>query len=72
MAIIYPIVIFFIVDKSGLFAYFTRPGEAFPALWNNFVSLKTADVVILIAGMVGAMLSGIAIRMLRNRGYQMF
>lgn len=72
MAVIYPIVVFFIVDNSGLFAYFTSPGEAFSALFNNVVSLRTADVVILIAGMVGAVLSGIAIRMLRSRGYQMF
>lgn len=72
MAIIYPIVIFFIVDKSGFFAYFTKPGEAFPTFLNNLISLKTVDIIILIAGMVGAILSGIAIRMLRNRGYQMF
>ncbi|ADU31642.1 YuiB family protein [Evansella cellulosilytica] len=72
MAIIYPIVIFFIVDNSGFFSYFTRPGEVFPIFWNDLIALKSADVVILISGMVGAVLSGIAIRMLRVRGYQMF
>ncbi|MDG5788883.1 YuiB family protein [Evansella sp. AB-P1] len=72
MAVIYPIVIFFIVDQSGFFSYFTSPGESFVVFWNQFISLKTADIIILAAGMIGAILSGIANRMLRNRGYQMF
>ncbi|MBU9712401.1 YuiB family protein [Evansella tamaricis] len=72
MAVIYPIVIFFIVDKSGLLSYFIRPGEAFPDLFYQLITLKTADVIILTAGMIGAVLSGIANRMLRDRGYQMF
>ncbi|PYZ92931.1 hypothetical protein CR194_14930 [Salipaludibacillus keqinensis] len=72
MAVIYPIVIFFIVDQSGFFSYFREPSSSFSDLWNSLTALTTADVIILIAGMVGAILSGIAIRMLRSRGYQMF
>ncbi|MBU9722117.1 MULTISPECIES: YuiB family protein [Bacillaceae] len=72
MAVIYPIVIFFIVDESGLLQYFLSPGEAFPTFFNDLIALKTADIIILSAGMAGAILSGIANRMLRNRGYQMF
>ncbi|WP_256593019.1 YuiB family protein, partial [Pseudomonas sp. 2822-15] len=67
MAVIYPIVIFFIVDDSGILQYFINPGEAFPVFLNNLIALKTADIIILTAGMVGAILSGIANRMLRNR-----
>ncbi|SDZ60553.1 Putative membrane protein [Evansella caseinilytica] len=72
MAIIYPVVVFFIVDKAGIFSYFTTPGQAFSDLWSHLSALKTADIIILIAGMGGAILSGIANRMLRNRGYRMF
>ncbi|WP_078594639.1 YuiB family protein [Evansella clarkii] len=72
MAVIYPIVIFFIVDQAGVLAYFTNPGEAFPTLGNQLISLKTADIIILLSGFIGAILSGIAIRMLRERGYRMF
>ncbi|UCZ52532.1 YuiB family protein [Bacillus shivajii] len=72
MAVIYPIVIFLIVNDIGISKYFTEPGQAFPAFFSQLLSLKTPDIIILSAGMVGAILSGIAIRMLRDRGYQMF
>ncbi|SES38136.1 YuiB family protein [Salipaludibacillus aurantiacus] len=72
MAVIYPVVIFFIVDQSGFFSYFTNPSPSFSALAENLIALTTADIIILIAGMGGAVLSGVANRMLRNRGYQMF
>lgn len=72
MAVIYPIVIFFIVDESGFFSYFANPANSFSQLGENIISLTTADIIILIAGMAGAVLSGIANRMLRARGYQMF
>ncbi|SDO42815.1 Putative membrane protein [Alkalicoccus daliensis] len=72
MALIYPVVIWFMIDDAGFFSYFTNPGGSFSSLGNNFVSLTTADIIILISGMIGAVLSGIAIRMLRVRGYQMF
>ncbi|MFA9560057.1 YuiB family protein [Evansella sp. AB-rgal1] len=72
MVVIYPIVIFFIVDQAGIMAYFTNPGQAFPDFFHDFVSLRLADIIILSAGMLGAILSGIANKMLRNRGYQMF
>lgn len=72
MAVIYPIVIFFMVDQSGFFSYFTNASESFSTLGTNLVALTTADVIILTAGMVGAILSGLANKMLRARGYQMF
>ncbi|WP_280769388.1 YuiB family protein [Salipaludibacillus daqingensis] len=72
MAVIYPIVVFFMVDQKGFFSYFTDTTNSFSQLWNSLSSLTAADVIILIAGMIGAILSGIANRMLRARGYQMF
>ncbi|WP_147804284.1 YuiB family protein [Alkalicoccus halolimnae] len=72
MAVIYPIVILFIVDDAGFFNYFSSPAASFSGLGTTLGSLTAADVVILIAGMGGAVLAGIAIRMLRVRGYQMF
>ncbi|QKS72175.1 YuiB family protein [Paenalkalicoccus suaedae] len=72
MAIIYPLVVIFMVDDAGFFSYFSSPGESFSALGSDLVSLATADIIILLSGLAGAILSGIAIRMLRVRGYQMF
>lgn len=72
MAVLYPAVIWFLIDDAGFFSYFTNPGGSFSTLGENLIALTTADIIILIAGMVGAVLAGIAIRMLRTRGYQMF
>ncbi|SES36453.1 YuiB family protein [Salisediminibacterium halotolerans] len=72
MAVIYPIVIMFIVGNAGFFSYFTNPGASFTDLGESLVSLAAADAIILTAGFIGAVLSGIANKMLRDRGYQMF
>ncbi|PRO65690.1 hypothetical protein C6I21_08295 [Alkalicoccus urumqiensis] len=72
MAVLYPIVIMFMVSTNGFFSYISSPAASFGSLWESLVNLAAADIVILFAGMVGAVLSGIAIRMLRVRGYQMF
>ncbi|TVP87076.1 MAG: hypothetical protein EA344_02425 [Alkalicoccus sp.] len=72
MAVIYPLVVLFIVSEAGFFSYFTSPGDSFTVLGNSLASLTFVDIVILSAGMIGAVLAGIAIRMLRVRGYQMF
>ncbi len=72
MAVIYPIVVIFIIDNVGFFTYFTAPGVAFPELGQQLANLKAADIIVLSSGMIGAILSGITNRMLRNRGYQMF
>ncbi|GAF64903.1 YuiB family protein [Alkalihalobacillus trypoxylicola] len=72
MAVIYPIVVILIVHDVSIFDYITSPGMAFPALWNNLMSLMFVDILILSFGFLGAILSGIVIKMLRVRGYQMF
>ncbi|OLO28674.1 hypothetical protein BTR23_16910 [Alkalihalophilus pseudofirmus] len=72
MAIIYPIVVILIVDNVGLMEYFTAPIASFQALGSDLISLKPADIIILSSGMLGAVLSGVVIRLLRSKGYRMF
>nr|WGE08504.1 YuiB family protein [Bacillus subtilis] len=73
MAVIYPIVCLFIISKKKLISYVQSPGESFASLFHRVLSLAAADVLILVSGLVtGAIVSGIAINMLRKRGYQMF
>jgi hypothetical protein len=72
MAVIYPLIVILIVDEVRFYEYFTNSGEAFPLLLDALIVLKSADIIILISGLIGAILSGIAILALRKRGYQMF
>ncbi|WP_243290444.1 YuiB family protein [Bacillus sp. FJAT-47783] len=72
MAIIYPIVCIFIIDEVRFIEYFRSPSNSFQALGEKVSSLAVADLLILFSGLVGAILSGIVIKMLRKRGYQMF
>lgn len=72
MAIVYPLVVIMIVDEVKFFDYFLKPGMAFPALVDRLTGLAFADILILVSGFVGTIVAGIAIRMLRVRGYQMF
>ncbi|MDR4949130.1 YuiB family protein [Neobacillus cucumis] len=72
MAIIYPIVAIFIVDKVEFVEYFTKSKIAFKDLGTRFSSLATADILILLSGLAGAIAAGITIKLLRKSGYQMF
>jgi len=72
MAIIYPVVSIFIVDKVTFSEYFTNTGGALQDLGNRFMSLAVADILILSSGMAGALVAGVTIKLLRKSGYQMF
>lgn len=72
MAVIYPLIAIFIIDKYRFIEYFTNSGEAFRDLGQRLSQLAIADVLILSSGMAGAILAGIVIRLLRKKGYQMF
>lgn len=72
MAVAYPVIVIMIIDNVSLFQYFSSPGSSFKALGTDLLSLGSADAIILSAGLVGAVFAGVAIRMLRVRGYQMF
>ena len=72
MAIIYPIVVIFIIDEVKMYEYITKPKYAFSLLGEKIMALHTVDVVILASGLVGAIISGFVIKLLRKQGYQMF
>lgn len=72
MAIIYPIIAVFIIDKVRFIEYFTKSRWAFSQLGHRFTSLGSADIIILLSGLAGAITAGIAIKLLRKNGYAMF
>ncbi|WP_186576414.1 YuiB family protein [Aquibacillus kalidii] len=72
MAFIFPIVVLLIVDTFPISTYFTDPVSAFQIVGDRFVGLKVHDVVILLSGLLGTIVSGIVIKKLRKSGYQMF
>jgi len=72
MAVIYPIVVIFIIDKVSFLDYFFKPGTAFPALLDQFQALHVVDISILSGGFAGAIVAGIVMIYLRKSGYRMF
>ncbi|WP_042461178.1 YuiB family protein [Neobacillus dielmonensis] len=72
MAFVYPIVAIFIVDKVRFIEYFTNSGHSFQELGQRLSSLATADILILLSGLAGAIAAGFTIKQLRKSGYQMF
>ncbi len=72
MVILYPLVVVMIVDDIRFFEYFTKPGSSFQKLGSDLVNLFPSDITILSFGLIGAILAGVAIKMLHVRGYQMF
>lgn len=72
MAVLYPFVISIIVGDSTVTEYFTTPKTAFASTAQKMISLPAVDIVILSSGLLGTIVSGIVIKMLRKSGYQMF
>jgi purine-cytosine permease-like protein len=72
MAVIYPLVVIFIVDDVRFIEYFRNAGESFSELGTKLGSLALADLLILGSGLTGAILSGVVMRILRAKGYRMF
>lgn len=72
MAIIYPVVAIAIIQDGSFIDYFKTPGSAFNSLFNKMGSLAPADIIILLSGFIGAILSGVVIKLLRTKGYRMF
>ncbi len=72
MAIIYPIVAILIIDQVRFIEYFTNSKAAFEDLGYRLSHLATADILILLSGLAGAIASGFTIKLLRKNGYQMF
>ncbi|RFU67199.1 YuiB family protein [Bacillus sp. V59.32b] len=72
MVFIFPLVAISIVNKVKLIEYFRNPGDSFGQLGENFSALHTADIIILLSGLAGAILAGFVIKLLRKMGYRMF
>lgn len=72
MAILYPVVISVVVSDSKVAEYFSTPKTAIVSTVQKMISLPIVDIVILSSGLLGTIVSGIVIKMLRKNGYQMF
>ena len=72
MAFIYPFIVILIIDEVKFYEYFTKPAYAFQMLVNKVMALHISDIVILSGGLIGAIIAGIVIKLLRKQGYQMF
>ncbi|MFC3041406.1 YuiB family protein [Virgibacillus xinjiangensis] len=72
MAFIYPLIVIMIVDDISTLMYFTDTKEAFSTLADRFASIMPMDVIILLSGFAGTIVSGFVIKFLRKSGYQMF
>ena len=72
MVILFPIVAILIVNKLKLIEYFKQPAQALKQLGMNFISLQSADIIILSSGLLGGIAAGLVIKTLRKKGYQMF
>lgn len=71
-AIVYPIIVILIIDEVKVYEYITKPAYAFGLLGTKIMNLQIVDIVILTSGLVGAIISGFVMRVLRKMGYQMF
>ncbi|WP_284141491.1 MULTISPECIES: YuiB family protein [unclassified Virgibacillus] len=72
MTFLYPIIVLIIVDDMSTTAYFKAPGEAFSTAFSALMRITPVDIIILSAGLIGTIVSGIVIKILRKNGYQMF
>lgn len=70
--LLYPLVVILFVTDVPLGQYVLHPLSSFSRLGEELASLLWVDYLVLGAGLVGAVLSGVSIRMLRQRGFRMF
>lgn len=72
MAVVYPLIAVFIIDKVRFIEYFQNSRESFVELGHLLSRLAAADMLILSSGLLGAVLAGVTIKLLRKKGYAMF
>ncbi|WP_084600203.1 YuiB family protein [Pontibacillus litoralis] len=72
VAFVYPLIVVFIVDEISIADYFISFNESINTAISHLTNLYVIDYIILTSGLVGAITSGIVIKTLRARGYQMF
>jgi hypothetical protein len=71
-AIVYPFIVILMVNDLAFSKFIMQPIQGLINLGVRFTELVFLDYIILSAGLLGALLSGITIQMLRTRGYRMF
>ncbi|MEB8170607.1 YuiB family protein [Macrococcus caseolyticus] len=72
MTVLYPFVVFAIVDKISTADYILKPKFAFNQLIRGITHLMPADIIMLSGGFIGSITAGFVIRNLRRSGYSMF
>ncbi len=72
MSVVYPIIIVIVINDIKIFEYIKHPLNSFGEAFRVLFSSGYQDIIILSAGFVGTIVSGIVIRILRRSGYQMF
>nr|WP_279401641.1 YuiB family protein [Piscibacillus salipiscarius] len=72
MALVYPVVVILIIDDVSFWSYFSSPIDSFSRLPDRITSLEPFDLIVLLAGLAGTIVAGYVIKILRNKGYQMF
>lgn len=72
MAILYPFIILIVINDIKVFDYVKHPIDSFSTAFSYLGELQYQDVIILLSGLAGTIVSGIVIRLLRRSGYQMF
>ncbi|MCJ8009454.1 YuiB family protein [Lederbergia wuyishanensis] len=72
MAIVYPIIAILIINKVDFSEYFTNTSASFSNLGKSVSELAPFDLAILASGLLGAITSGVTMRLLRAKGYRMF
>lgn len=71
-AFIYPFIVIWMVSDLSLVSLIIHPIQGLSHLGVRFTELLIVDYIILSAGLVGTILSGLTIQMLRKSGYRMF
>ena len=72
MTILFPLVAIYIINDVKLVNYFKDPATTFGHLGQNITGITTIDIVVLSSGLLGSIASGLTIKTLRKKGYQMF
>lgn len=72
MSVLFPFIMIIIIDGISTFDYITNSGESFSLLADKLGALAAADYIIIGAGFLGTIVSGITIKFLRKSGYRMF
>jgi hypothetical protein len=62
----------YIVLAIGLFIYWSRGAESSGGWLAGMADYSWADYTTAVGGLIGAILSGFAIRLLRDKGFKMF